>query len=75
MCTRAQREWQGKRWLFIGTLRGFTGDDSGNTEVDFVFSYGHGFLEQVVLVICMYLQNNYDAYPSVINECQLITMC
>lgn len=43
MCTRAQREWQGKRWLFIGTLRGFTGDDSGNTEVDFVFSYGHGF--------------------------------
>lgn len=53
MYTRAQREWQGKRWLCKGTLIGFTGDDSGNTEVDLGFSYGHGFVEPVVLVICM----------------------
>lgn len=32
---------------------GFTGDDSGNTEVDLGFSYRHGFVETVVLVICM----------------------
>lgn len=32
---------------------GFTGDDSGNTEVDLGFSYRHGFVEPVVLVICM----------------------